>query len=106
MAKISLGAGTFEGVEVDLWGSLYKTVRITRSVQNKVDKALKKLDDTQDADAAVKVLADVIDARLEPQNGAGPPSKLIVEKWKTDELSLDQLQQFQADLDEAEAPPT
>jgi hypothetical protein len=106
VAKISLGAGTFEGVEVDLWGSLYKTVRITRSVQNKVDNSLKKMDEDMTADQAVKVLADVIDARLEPQNGAGPPSKLIMEKWKADELSLDQLQQFQSDLDEAEAPPT
>jgi hypothetical protein len=106
MAKISLGAGSFEGVQVDLWGHAYKTVRITRSVQNNVDKSLRKLDDAETADAAVKVLADVIDARLVPENGAGPASKLIMEKWKADDLSLDQLQKFQADLEEAEAPPT
>lgn len=91
---------------VDVFGQAYRLRSVTRSVQralDKVDKELKVLtnDDDADGDGLVALLADAIDAMAAPEgNNKVPAKKLIVEKWKADELSLDGLRRFSDQLQE------
>jgi hypothetical protein len=91
---------------VDVFERAYRLKSITRTVQrslDKVDKDMRALmaDDDADGDQLVGLLADAIDGLLEPEgNNRIPAKKVVLEKWKADELSLDGLRRFADDLQE------
>ena len=63
--------------------------------------------DDADGDALVGVLGGALDALLAPEgNNDRPVGDVVVEKWQSDELSLDALRRFADDLQEqaVEAP--
>lgn len=107
-----LKLGTPDGadvVEVELFDetNTFTLKPITRSVQ----KVLEKVDDdvtaATDGDSVVAAVADGLGALLAPSNGnkAGA-KKLILEKWKADELSVQQIMRFFEELQETSVPPT
>lgn len=102
--KVSLGGTAYEAVEVDLWGSPYRTVAVTRSVSGKADAAHDKINAAEEPDAIVGAIAEMIDLRVRPVEGTKKASTLIKEKWKADELTVDQLFGFLGAIEEADRP--
>lgn len=94
MGKITLAELTNEATTVEMFEHAYTVLRITRSVQKKLEKVQPALDaakEEEDSDKVVSVLADAIDALLTPGDGAPAAKKLLVDCWKTDKLDLAQL---------------
>jgi hypothetical protein len=91
---------------VDVFERAYRLRAVTRSVEKHLAAAGKKIDalmkdDDADGDSLVTVLADVLDAMLEPEGNNRVRAKTVVmEKWKADDLSLDGLRRFADDLQE------
>lgn len=100
MSPISI-APAYEPIEVDLWGTIYKTRPITRSVAQALLKAEEKLEVAEGTDAQVKALAEIISLRLENAKAA---AALIDKRWKADELVLTQLFAFAEALAETDRP--
>jgi hypothetical protein len=98
------------GIEVDLWGVIFNAVPITRTLQRELDElnaAFQDIDeDADDADdQAVEMLASMLDVHVKPAGGRKKKaSDFIVEKWKGDELTVEQLLTFQQRLVEAVRP--
>lgn len=112
MARVSISAAETEAVEVDLWGTVFTTVPVTRTRQRAIkelDRELRALDanDDESEDQAVKLMAGMLDHMLAPEPGKRKkPSDLIVAKWEADDLAFRQLERLFDDLSEAAAPPT
>lgn len=108
MTRLALGTtSTEEVVEVDVFGALFTLKPVTRSVQKVLEKVEEELQGATTGDQMADAFAEGLGALLAPANGnrAGA-KKLISDKWKADELSLDQITRFFTDLQEASAPPT
>lgn len=94
--KITI-ADTFEPIEVDLFGTLYKTVPITRSVQHAAVELEKEAGDilndaTANPDDQVAYLAKAIALRLKAADDAAPSAAdQIVTLYTDDKLCLDQI---------------
>lgn len=103
-----------DAVEVDLWGSLFVTVPITRSVQAKMEVLEQQVLDFQRADDEtveqendrfVALQADLIDCAVKAAaGGRKKASTLVLERWNKDELTLDQLVTFRQRLAAAVRP--
>jgi hypothetical protein len=104
MARITIDQA-FEPVEVDLWGSEYRTRARTRTVQKQVQEKLAAFYASEDDDESVKLLGEAFDAWFEPVGDAGKPSELVASKWEADELTVGQLLGFLDSLGD-EARPT
>lgn len=91
---------------VDVFDRAYRLRAITRSVEKGLSKAGREIDalmkeDDADGDQLVSLLADVLDAMLEPEGTNRTKAKTVVmEKWKADDLSLDGLRRFADELQE------
>lgn len=111
MSRISF-EGSYESVEVDLWGHTFETVDSTRSVHQKVAELEKKADEATTDDEGIECIAKMLDLKLKPvshKDEAKRPvkaSKLVVEKWKADELSVSKIMRFFYAIGEAEERPT
>jgi hypothetical protein len=108
MSRLSLG-GTpaLPSVEVDLWDRTYVARAMTRALTLEVEQLERKVREARSSDAGVEALADLIDAVLEPTGGQRKSAKaLIVEKWKANELSVQQLVDFSDQLQGRADPPT
>lgn len=109
--KITI-SDSFEPVEVDLLGTVYKTVPITRSVQNAAVELEKEAggvleDSTASPDAQVDYLAKAVGLRLKPvEDGTDPAADHIIALYNEDRLTLDQLVQLIDELGGGEANPT
>lgn len=92
MSRITLADLTAETTTFDLFGGSYQVRTMSRSVQKKYDAAQQTLVDYEgdDGDKAFALLADAIDALLEPLEGAQPMKKALVDAWKRDEVHLGQ----------------
>lgn len=103
---ISLGAAPEADVGVELWGHLYTTRPITRSVQQLADDVQGKIEAANDTDTLMGLLADLIGVLLLPDDDTVPPAAdLIREKWTDDAVSVSQLRKLAEDIREAgEAP--
>lgn len=112
MARLAIEpAAEQEKVEVDLWGTVFVRVPVTRSRQRKLAEVEKRLgavdENAKDADdKAVQLMGEMLDQVLAPVEGDAVPSALIVEKWKADVLTFDRLSAFLGELTEATADPT
>jgi len=112
MSKRITISDSFEAVEVDLFGVVYKTIPITRSVQNKAIELEKTagsvLEDTNATpDAQVEYLAKAVALRLVPELAeSAPADEHIVSLYKADSLRLDQLVELIDQLGGSEANPT
>jgi ferritin-like metal-binding protein YciE len=93
-------ASPYEPVEVDLWGVSHKTVRITRSIEKKLDKIREEIDKAETTDAAVKGFAKLIATYL----GDDKVVQVIDAKWKDDEIAANELTEFVAAVVEADRP--
>lgn len=96
-------ARNYEPVEVDLWGETFYTRARTKQLEKQVEAIMKKFEE-----GLVKMIGQTLDHYLQPaENGDAPsqkPSEVILEKFKADELTLDDLQAFSQRLAEAENP--
>ena len=112
MSKKITISDSFEPIEVDLLGTVYKTIPITRSVQQKAvtletESGDVLNDTTADPDSQVEYLAKAVGLRLVPTvEGEKPADELIVELYKEDKLRLDQLVDLIDQLGGSEANPT
>ena len=135
MSRITFSAAERADIEVDLWGTVFKRVPLTRvrkrafteaqarltaleSASEQAAAALSPLDDgyvTAAADleenteaAAVEILASMFDVILAPvaEGDSSLPSALIVERYEQEDLTLDDLEAFIDRLAEAAGPPT
>jgi hypothetical protein len=94
--KITI-ADTFEPIEVDLFGLIYKTVPITRSVQHAAVELEKEAGDilndaTANPDDQVAYLAKAIALRLKAvEDDAPSAAEQIVTLYKDDKLCIDQI---------------
>ena len=108
---IKIGAERPEADSIELFDHKFTVKRVTRSVQKAleaVDKKLKALDENTDGDKLVNVMAEGLDAMLESNGGGVPAKKLLVDLWKSDDLSLDQINQLYEGVQESatKRPPT
>lgn len=85
------------GETVDLLGEAYETVPRTRSVTLEATKLSTEQgavleDDNANPDDQVEYLAKVLALRLKPKTDTAPPAdQRLLDLWKQDLLSLDQL---------------
>lgn len=104
MSRVSIGKTSREEVEVDVWGVAYTLQPSTRAVVKAVLPLEQKLEDSHDPDEIVDVLAQMIDLKLKAVNGGGKASTHIKKKWKSNEMTLADLEDFATDLADAERP--
>jgi hypothetical protein len=94
---------------LDVFDLAYRLGPVTRSVQKELHKAQTEIerlmdDPEEDGDKIVAQIASILDALLKPEgNNTIPAKKLVVDKWKADELDVAALQQFSRDLQEQAA---
>jgi hypothetical protein len=85
---------------VDVFGKAYRLKAVTRSVQKALDKVEKDIrafyaDDDADGEKFAVLVASALDELLDPDGDNRTRAKtLIVEKWKADELPIDELRRF------------
>jgi hypothetical protein len=109
---IKIGADTApEPDSVELFGHTFTVKRVTRSVQKGlegVDKKLRAMNDDEDADKIVTLMAEGLDALLAPNGQGVPAKKVLVDAWKQDDLALDQINQLYEQVQESatKRPPT
>lgn len=101
--KITI-SDTFEPIEVDLFGVLYKTVPITRSVQHAAVELEKESgdilnDSTASPDDQVAYLAKAIALRLKAtEDGSLNATEHIIALYNDDKLCIDQIISLIEDL--------
>ena len=113
MSRISI-EGSYQVIEVDLWGHTYETKEATRSVHRRVRELEAKVDGTENEDEQIACLAEMFDLKLVPvahkDDGKRPvkASTLVKKKWQSDELSLTKILRFFYEIGDAEetARPT
>jgi hypothetical protein len=100
-------ASTIDGVTVELWGTEFNLKPATRSVLKAAEEYERKLDEAKDADELVKLMGELLDIRVVPQNGKRKlASKIILEKWEADQVTLSQVLDFAHQIAEATERPT
>lgn len=114
MTRLSIVPDDQEAVEVDLWGTIYKVVPVTRVRQRKLSDLQSALDARIEADPtgnaddeAVQLMADMLGQILEPVDGeVESASSLIVAKWEADDLDARWLFSLMERLGEQQPDPT
>jgi hypothetical protein len=111
MARVSLGGDNgyqHEPVEVDLWGRVFHTKPVTRTVKKRIVELQTKLLATTDADEEARIYADMVEAITVPANGSRKlAGAVIMERWDADKLSDEELADFAERLqEELTRPPT
>jgi hypothetical protein len=98
---------------IDVFERAYRLKPVTRSVQKALDKVQKQIDefylaDDADGEQFAALVATALDELLAPEGNNRTRAKtLILEKWKADELAIDELRRFFDDVQErAVARPT
>lgn len=85
----------------------FRVRAVTRSVQielNKLDRDLRALgDDTDDPDELVTYYGRGMDLLLQPEGHRTPVSKLVQREWEADRLSVKEIEQFTAGIQEIAA---
>lgn len=104
MSRVAISGGDREEVIADLWGVEYTVQPATRSVIKKVSEIEEKLNAVTDPDEAIECLSEMLDFRLKAVNGGGKASTHIKKKWKGDELTIADLEEFADNLAAAERP--
>jgi hypothetical protein len=111
MASISIADyGRTRPVEVDLWGHIFEYVPFTKSSESRildelaaVDKGFAGEDRTKHAVQA-RLFASRMDIRLKKSPGGKKKASVLVrEKWKADDFTMPQADQFWAAVEEAVA---
>ena len=103
---IKLGAANGnqpDPIRVDLYDKPFTLRRVTRSVQQEIERVEKALRDADDGDTVVDLLGEGMDALLKPDQHRTPAKKLIADRWKADELSVGDVNRFFIDLQEKAA---
>lgn len=101
-----------EADQFDIYDLAYAVKRLTRSVQmalDKVDESLVPLlsGDGSDSDKIVALMAEGISAMLAPVGHQKTAKTWLVELWKKDTLSLDEVHRLYSGIqDSAAARPT
>jgi hypothetical protein len=102
----------YSPVEVDLWhengGGLFETVDLPRSklkCVNEIEAEIAEIEATPDAlDELIEKLGEMFDLKLMPIDGRRKkPSTIIKAKWKTDDMTINQLRSFAATVQLKEA---
>lgn len=101
-------AGSFEPVEVDLFGHEFETKQVTRSTQlalGELEELVDAAERDADADKMVEALAQVLDLQLKGTDSKRTTAGDVVrKKWQGDELNLLDLVKFVEDLGNASRP--
>lgn len=112
MSRVSIApAGDQDVLEVDLWGTVFHRVPVTRSRQRALADLERQVQDIKEDeagadDAAVSLMSQMLDQILKPAEGDALASSLIVEKWEADELTFGRLSAFIEEVAEQAADPT
>lgn len=108
MPRLTLGGQPAAGrVEVELWERLFLARPMTRALTLELADLERQVHAAKTSDEAVERLAALIGAVLEPTGGQRKTADvLIVEKWQANELSVQQLMDFNDQLQGRQAPPT
>lgn len=111
MARISLGGDDgykHEPVEIDMWGRVFHTRPVTRSVKKRLAELQGALLETTDPDEEAGLYADMVEAFTVPTGGQKKTAgQLIREAWDADRLSDEELADFATRLQDAlTSPPT
>jgi hypothetical protein len=94
---------------LDVFDHAYRLQGVTRSVQKELHKAETKMqelmrDPEEDGDGIVEQAALILDALLKPEgNNRVPAKKMVMDKWKADELDVSALRAFSDALQEQAA---
>jgi uncharacterized protein YdgA (DUF945 family) len=94
----------FKPAEIELGEHIFKTVAPVRSRQIEISQKLEAADQIDDDDQAFELMCEVVCARLEPLGHKKQPLTILKELWKTDQISVQQLQFLMEDIAEAENP--
>ena len=112
MSRVAIApAGDQDTLEVDLWGTVFHRVPVTRSRQRALADLERQVRDIKEDEAgaddvAVALMGNMLDQILKPVEGDGSASSLIVEKWEQDELTFGRLSAFIEEVAEQSADPT
>jgi hypothetical protein len=94
---------------LDVFDHAYRLQAVTRSVQKILHQAQVRMDELmrdpeEDGDGIVEQAAIILDALLKPEgNNKTTAKKLVMDKWKADELDVASLHGFSTDLQEQAA---
>lgn len=107
MARVK--PGQYRPVEVDLWadseGALFDSMRITRSLQREVTRTMEQLDESDDPDQQVEMIAAVLDLMLKAKsNQRRKPSSIVAKKWESDDVTIIELLDFVSRIGRATRP--
>jgi hypothetical protein len=109
MTRVSIAASEIDSIEVDLWGTIFHTVPVTRTRQRTLLDLQKKYQELEEdaTDEGVALMAQMLDHWLAPEPGKRKkPSDIILQKWEADELTFVQLTALLENLTEAVGRPT
>jgi hypothetical protein len=99
-----------EDLEVDLWGTVFDLMPITRDRQLELEELTRQFaaideDEPDAADNGVAILAQVLDVHLQPAgNRRKKASELVLERWKAQQLRSAQLFDFTLKLADLQRP--
>lgn len=111
MARLEIGGenGHWTPEEVGVFGRLFVTRRVSRSVNKKITDINERLSAAANDDEAFELVAEMMDALLAPTGGQKKTAgQVLREKWEADELFLDQIEEFSRQVQESavQGPPT
>lgn len=112
--KVSIEEHFPDGVEVDLWGALFKVRPVTKDVEEEIDESLaainkraEKRDDLDKDSVQVEIFGERMDVWLRPAaGGKKKASTVIKEGWDAGKLTMTQVNSFWASVQEAANRPT
>lgn len=107
MPEPTILVGPYQSATVDLFGAIYTTRRVTRSVEKQSDDLSKQIDTAEDKgarDKAVALVGKVFDLLLEPGEGSPLASLKVVAAWEGDEVDYQELAGAWVALLEASRP--
>lgn len=98
-----------EPTVVELGEHSYTLRSVTRSVQKKLETALKELNAAEndtDGDKSIAAMVNAMDVLLAPSADAPAAKKVLTDAWKADTLSVDAIGRLFDSISESAARPT
>lgn len=114
MARVSIQPSAVKPVEVDLsippaeGDHVFVTVDITRTGQLQLDQLEAKLYTGIDSDEQVKVIGDILNIVLKPQQSGKrkKPSTILMDAWKAETITVGQLFALLSDIRDGASNPS
>jgi hypothetical protein len=114
VARVKIATST-KTQEIDLWGSIYTLKSTTRSVKQELKQLMDRYrsedsalgeDDELDDDVQIERIGEQWDVLFTPKDDEAPASEVLAAKWENDEVSMTEIQEFDAKLAQQMLPPS